>query len=240
VGSVPLWLARLKGHEFDLKELSEHFRSPERSVRKDEDGHYYLRSAHFDSSSDAAAVRKQATEMIGHMNGAVKLHAVGSYHMVDVVHVACVDEGGGCEIFVSAADSIGARDSISVNLPAKEGDVVELSRRPSEIERLAALAERDERVAAALRFFQRGDWVSLYKVWEIVRDGAGGEHQLLKSGWTTKTTKDRFTRTAQSPKVLGDEARHASEHSPPPSDPMSPDEAKAFVKSLMEAWVRTL
>ena len=86
-------LVRLKGHEFALQELSEHFRSPERNVRKDEAGHYYLRSAHFDSSSDAAAVREQATEMIGYMNGAVKLHAVGSYHAVEVVHVACVDEG---------------------------------------------------------------------------------------------------------------------------------------------------
>ncbi len=44
-----------------------------------------------------------------------------------------------------------------------EGDIVEQSRLPSEIERFAALAERDERVTAALRFFQRGDWVSFYK-----------------------------------------------------------------------------
>ncbi len=37
------WLVRLKGHEFDLEELSEHFRSPEHSVSKDEDGYYYLK-----------------------------------------------------------------------------------------------------------------------------------------------------------------------------------------------------
>ncbi len=61
-------------------------------MRKDEAGHYYLRSAQFDSSSDAA-VREQATEMIGYMNGAVKLRVVGSYHAVEVVYVACVDEG---------------------------------------------------------------------------------------------------------------------------------------------------
>ena len=73
-------------------------------------------------------------------------------------------KGRTSQIFLYAADSIGVRDGISVNLPAKwEGDIVEQSRLPSEIERFAALAERDERVTAALRFFQRGDWVSFYK-----------------------------------------------------------------------------
>jgi hypothetical protein len=47
-------------------------------------------------------------------------------------------------------------------------------------------------------------------------------------------------RGARRREELGDDARHASERYKLPKDPMSLDEAKAFVKSLAEAWIRTL
>ena len=53
------WLVRLKGHGFDLEELSDHFRSPERNVKTEEDGHYHLRSTDFDSLADDGAVRER-------------------------------------------------------------------------------------------------------------------------------------------------------------------------------------
>lgn len=82
--------------------------------------------------------------------------------------------------------------------------------------------------------------VNLYKAWEIVRDAAGGEHTLIANGWTTKKTKNRFMQTAQSRKALGDDARHASERYKAPESTMSVDEARAFVKSVIGKWIRTL
>jgi hypothetical protein len=72
---MPEWSVRLKGHEFDLEELSDHFRSSERNVTKDEDGHYYLRSTDFDSMADDEAVRERALELVELMNRAAKFHA---------------------------------------------------------------------------------------------------------------------------------------------------------------------
>ncbi len=111
---------------------------------------------------------------------------------------------------------------------------------PNEVAALVNLADQNEKVADALRFYARGDWVNLYKAWEVVRDAAGGETELIRKGWATKAQRRRFTGTAQSCRELGDAARHASEEYQPPKNPMSLDEARTFLRSVIEAWIRTL
>jgi hypothetical protein len=238
---MPEWSIRLTGHAFDLEDLSDHFHSPERNVTKDEDGHYYLRSTDFDSMADGEAVRERALELVELMNRAAKFHAGDGYQPVELDVVTWIDEVGNRMHTVTSSLQIRGRSRMSAKLTViREGDSVATPQPPSEVVSMAALAERDDRVADALRFFARDNWVNLYKAWEIVRDAAGGEHTLIKNGWTTKKTKDRFTQTAQSRKALGDEARHASAKVPVPQNPMSLEEARAFVKSVIEAWARTL
>ncbi len=82
--------------------------------------------------------------------------------------------------------------------------------------------------------------VNLYKAWEVICDAAGGLHQVVRNGWTDDDERRRFTGTAQSRDELGDAARHASEKYKAPKNPMTLDEARAFVRSVIEAWVRTL
>lgn len=238
---MPEWSVRLKGHEFDLEELSNHFHSPERNVTKDEDGHYYLRSTDLDSMTDDQAVRERALELVELMNRAMKFRVGEGYQPVELDVVTETDEVGNRRQYVALTGSLEARSRVSANLTViREGDSPNVPSPPSEVESMFALAERDARVADALRYFERGDWVNLYKAWEIVRDAAGGEHALIENRWSTKKTKNRFTQTAQSREALGDEARHASERYEAPENPMTLDEARAFVKSVMGEWVSTL
>jgi hypothetical protein len=238
---MPEWSIRLTGHAFDLEELSDHFHSPERNVTKDEDGHYYLRSTDFDSMADDQAVHERALELVELMNQAAKFHAGDGYRPVELDAVTRIDEDGKRVHHIMLAGQMEGRSRMSAKPTViREGGSVATPQPPSEVVSMAALAERDDRVADALRFFARDSWVNLYKAWEIVGDAAGGEHTLIRNGWATKKTKDRFTQTAQSRKALGDEARHASAKVPVPQNPMSLEEARAFVKSVIEAWARTL
>ena len=50
---------------------------------------------------------------------------------------------------------------------------------------------------------------------------------------------ERFRRSANSPSVSGDSARHAKEPTQPPPHPMSPNEARAFVFGLLDAWFQS-
>lgn len=238
---MPEWSVRLKGHEFDLEELSDHFRSPERNVKKDEDGHYYLRSSDFDSLADDQAVRERALELVELMNRAAKFHAGDGYQPVELDVVTRVDKSGKRMHHITSSVQIGGRSRVSAKPTViREGDSADTPSIPSETESMATLAERDARVAEALGYFARGDWMNLYKAWEVVGDAAGGAHTIIANGWATRGTQSRFTGTAQSKDELGDEARHASERYKAPENPMTLDEARAFVKSVMEAWAKTL
>lgn len=239
---MPEWSVRLIGHAFDLEELSDHLRSPERNVIKEEDGHYYLRSTDFDYLADDQAVRERALELVELMNRAAKFHSGDGYQPVELDVVIQTDEEGNRRQYVTVTGSIEARSRVSANLTViREGDSVDTPSLPSEVESMFSLAERDARVADALRYFARGDWSNLYKAWEVVGDAAGrGASAIIAKGWATRGTQSRFTGTAQSKDELGDDARHASEKYKAPENPMTLDEARGVVKSVIEAWAKTL
>jgi len=89
----------------------------------------------------------------------------------------------------------------------------------------------------ALLLLRDGSWVNLYKAYEIVRDAVGGETMLRQLKWVSNSVLTRFTRTCQSPKVLGVEARHGVEVGSPPSNPMRLSEAKRLIADLICKWI---
>ncbi len=235
------WLVRLKGHEFDLEELSDHFTSADRNVKKEEDGYYYLRSSDLNELDEPDAVRERAFKFIELVNGATKLYTRGSYRPVEFDVVTRIDDSGNRHHHITLSATVEGRSRMTGKLIVGDmGETMDVLRPPSGADPLVNLADQNEKVADALRFYARGDWFNLYKAWEVVRDAAGGETELIKKDWATKAQRRRFTGTAQSRAVLGDEARHAIEKVQPPKNPMSLEEAQAFVRSAIEAWVRTL
>jgi hypothetical protein len=193
VGAVPVWLARLKGHELDLQELSEHFRSPDWNIQKDEDGYYYLRSLEFAGAGDSEAVRERATRMLRHINGAAKLLFGLGYRAVEFDTVTRLEEDGQRYHTVCSSITISGRSRMAVKSGAVgSGGSSDVSPDAKGAEDIVALAEREQRVADALLFLQRGDWISLYKAWELVGDA----HSIVENGWATKPSQGRFTGTA--------------------------------------------
>jgi hypothetical protein len=235
------WLARLQGHQFDLEDLANHFTSADRNVKRDEDGHYYLRSSDFGQMTDPSAVRERALEILGHMNGPMKLHSGGSYRPVEFDMVSQIDGSGKRRHHIMLSATFEGRSRVTATPTDIRADGTEgASQLLDDVEALATLADQNEKVADALRFYNRGDWVNLYKAWEVVCDAAGGLHEVVRNGWAGEPDRGRFTSTAQSRAELGDEARHASERYKAPKDPLSLNEAQVFVRSVILAWVSTV
>jgi hypothetical protein len=207
---------------------------------KDEDGHY-LRSSDFDSMTDDDAVYQHTLDLIAHMNGAANFHSGGNIRPVQLDEVCYEDEEGKRRhhVYRTIVSRVEVRSTVSRTING-EGDAAGTPQHPTEAEKLAALSRREQSVADALRFHNKGDWVSLYKAWEVVGDAAGNAHEIVNKGWADKKTQGRFTGTAQSRAEIGDDARHASEKYKPPKNPMSLGEARAFVQSVIWAWTRTL
>jgi hypothetical protein len=235
------WLIRLEGHKFDLEDLSDHFTSAARNVKSDTDGYYYLRSSDFNQMSDPDAVRKRALRLIELMNAATKLHTGGSYRPVQLDAVTQIDDSGKRLHHIMLSASSEGRSRMTAKLSVGEtGGTVNVPQPPSGAESLVDLADQNEKVADALRFYERGNWINLYKAWEVVCDAAGGTHAVVNKGWADVAERRRFTGTAQSSEELGDEARHASQRCKAPKNPMTLYEAQGFVRSVIQAWVQTL
>ena len=111
-------------------------------------------------------------------------------------------------------------------------------RRPISTELLLYCLE-DEPTSAALRYLAvlPPTWVSLYQVLEVIQDDMGGKVKLLQTRWISRTALNRFTQTANSPAAVGRAARHGRQREQPPLTPMTMEEARSHVLSLVEAWL---
>ena len=100
----------------------------------------------------------------------------------------------------------------------------------------AALTDPAIAKALALRDAKSLSWTDLYRLFEVISAGVGGDNWLASNGWTSRATIGRFKHSANSVAVAGDDARRAVETTNPPSNPMSHAEAEEFVDSLLRHW----
>lgn len=75
-------------------------------------------------------------------------------------------------------------------------------------------------------------WTDLYRLFEVVVDGAGGIDVIVTDGWASRTQLRRFKHSANSVKAAGDQARHGVEPTTPPPDAMTISEARALLDIL--------
>ena len=201
------WLVQLQGEEFELETVNRLFNLPRLRVFK-EGGDYFLQSEDFLALTDAHTVYKCAEKMLPLINGAGSLQSEG-FRRVGIDVIVQVNRDG-------TRNSTGfLRATIEVRC------IVELDTRssptePTSVEEWVGLANRDERVAKALRILgtRERTWAELYKLYEIVLVDIGDK--IIVDGWATKKKLNLFTRTANSAGAVGDDARHAQENTAHP------------------------
>ncbi len=105
---------------------------------------------------------------------------------------------------------------------------------------LANLVLKDKAAEKCLRLFSYGDaisWVGLYRIYEVIEADVGGMKKIEKEAWSLPDDLDRFKHSANSVRVAGDKARHGKENTQPPKNPMTLDQASAYLRYLLESWI---
>ena len=238
------WWTQLVGDEEDLQALAEIFTEPPLRV-VERNGDYYLRADAFRSLADPGDVRARAAELLRRANGAVRLSRSQSTS-VELSHAVFVSEAGGRQHFevltveqtavaslgMEVIRSPGQREEISVPQEDEPDDPEQ-----ADVQSWMTLASEDPNVAQALRLLGQGDVTcsGLYHLYEIVLGDAGG--RIYDEGWVTRSEIERFRRTANSPAVLGENARHGHETTEPPSNPMSQGDAQQLIEGLLVRWL---
>lgn len=229
------WLVRLKGEEFDLEILLPLLHSTKLSIIK-ENNSYYLKSSDFGSLKLADEVRESAIAIIKRLNGATMLFN-HNFHSISEDGVLLVEKNGKRCFHLYLEGSIKIRSRVSANLKATTSNgIQQIDPQYSTVESWINLAKNDKTVADALHFFKKGTWISLYKVYEIIKDDIGSHQAIIKSGFAKKQKLKQFTQIAQSRAALGDDARHASNKYIAPVQPMSIDDAKSFIREILINW----
>lgn len=228
--TVRVWLA---GRGSDLDTLAELFSSGDAVIDHD-DGSYFLSSPSLDVLS-GTEILDVATAILGRLNGLARvLH--DNYRPVES-DGRFVDSDGNNHTVIRVPTIEG---TARVFAPKITGGTPQ-PRPPGAVD-FAGLTSTNPDVAEAVAILGRHPltWIDLYKVFEIIRDNVGNQKSLIDKGWKTRDEISAFTVSANSPRVSGEEARHARLTSGTPQHVMNLDEGRALITSLVTSWLTWL
>ena len=238
------WQVQIQGWVSDLEHLARHFTShPLRVVKEERDGGFVYESEAFATCGTSEEVLAAAEKELRVLSGVLKL-ARGSHEPLRAGAVYKRNAAGGRDVFVHVRDTLEIRTEIgdvTVTVADSQGNPV--PRPPPPPPRtvaIARLAATDAAVAKAMRLISASDsrsWVGLYRIYEVIEADVGGEPALKKRGWGSAGDLKRFKHSANSVTVAGDSARHGKEVHSPPANPMSAEEAAAYVTYVVSAWL---
>jgi len=234
---MAVWVVRLSGDEFELKELCRSTKLPELTI-KQEDSTFILESSFFNELQDAGEIKQKVDDLLLLINGSMRL-ALGSRTPVEVEAVIHINNNG-AKVTTCFHEDIMYGSAISSHTITRVNGSIEEFHPADPIPGWMILANSNEIVQKVLRLFGKGvnNWVSLYRVYEVIKHDMGGDANIVGKEWTTQRQIDRFRRTANSVVAAGDDSRHGVETNDPPQNPMSLPEAISFIEYLVHNWIR--
>jgi len=211
--------------------------------RDDNNDAFFYGSESFAACSDANEVLDVATKELRVLSGILKVfadsseplragsirkrNAAGGEDQIIHIGTAHITSKGG---HVSA---VGIVTDSSGNLVVKSAPLP----RTVAVEQLAASDAAVEKVMRLVAAPDSQTWAGMYRMLEVIVADVGSVHKLKNSVWSDSGQVVRFMRSANSVQASGDAARHGRENTEPPPDPMSADQAAAFLTQLIKTWL---
>jgi hypothetical protein len=232
------WEVELAGDKADLTELCKCLTNDEPHI-EERKGRFFLQSSSFNNLNTRKEVRSIGSEILMLLTGSTRL-ALGGKTPFTIGSVHGTGEDGVCTTFLQFVDTVVVRDFVSVEIHEANGSA-KTFHPAQDVPKWIKLGFSDKKVAKALRLFgaSKHDWVSLYRLYEVIEEDVQTDDEIVKRGWATRASIKRFKHTANSPSSTGDASRHGKESTSPPGDPMTLPEAKALIELILHSWLRS-
>jgi hypothetical protein len=232
------WEVVLRGPEPILEELRQAFQENENTIVRSNDG-FVLRSSRFMNLMNAADVRREATPIVEALSGMSRM-LLQSEAPLGIASLIEIRPDGTRNIFVELEAAVLRITAglVSVQVARLDGSIEE--RRPSDpAATWLSKALSTPEAARALRLRDKSPlfWTDLYRLFEVIAQGAGGTNAIVTAGWASRTQLRRFKHSADSVRAAGDQARHGVERTMPPADAMTISEARSLVDILLARWL---
>lgn len=232
-----MWKVRLNGAESGLHDLEESFDDDPEIVT--EDDNYFIRSQEFEDLNDPDEIRKKATNFVRYIRNFGRRDSLRVSDL-EASHVVKEREDGTEYTYVQLEPAtIGITASTTRVVTEGEDGDTEVFLPADRTEEWTQLALQDEKVSELADLLDRGDdWVNLYRIYEFIQNNVESEDNIVDQGWWSESEKDRFKQTANSRDAIGDDARHANNRVPAPTNPMTQAEAKRQIDTLVDHWLQ--
>jgi hypothetical protein len=89
-------------------------------------------------------------------------------------------------------------------------------------------------------FAMRTTWVSLYLIYETIKDNVGGQRDLEAKGWITPQQMSDFRYSANHSRALTEGMRHATKIETLPKAPIPLHEAHTVIDRLAKCWIAAI
>jgi hypothetical protein len=244
------WMVQLKGHEYDILDLKQHFERTDVSIVQ-EQGAFFLKVndfQRFTSQEQSGDVLKAAQGVLPTLIGLSKVR-LGKHLAIKVDGrvVWIADDGTrNAYVMITTPLTIRARSRVTAALSNEPGKPPPTPP-PNPNEALLKLARTDPLVATALRYFSEPEqrWYNLYKVLDTIetdvaaRTNVKREDAIPNQGWATGTVLGNFTANANHAGVHGDDARHGILSGRPlsPNKVIALAEAEALMRHILNEWL---
>ena len=234
-----VWMVKLAGDTSDLGALGQSLAGSDINISHDGQD-YFLTSDRFAPGDESADVRQKAEDIIAVLNGASRL-ALDATQPIRLGAVYRRREDGRRDIFLFPEPLLIRFRAVSPTVKVSHPDGTLEEFHPADpVKQWATLALSNDAVADVFRILAAGtlDWVSLYRIFEIIREDVGDLDSIASKGWPTLASMKLFKHTANSPAAVGRDARHGAQTTQPPTKPMTISKARALINSIIHAWLR--
>jgi hypothetical protein len=230
------WVVRIEGVRPVLERLRDHLTAADLGI-VELDGVFHLKSPRLAGLTEPDEIDRLARDMCQELEIAV-LAATGFDTDINVKGFGHERSDGSAPMQYVNVQTISAGSYLIA--PSSAPPAAPPTESPED--RAFRLNRAHPNLAQAFRFLSgEPDWYRLYKAFELVRAANGKRVGLAQAGWASEAQQGRFTHTADSAAVLGDDARHADvKGRHPPSNPMTLGEAQVFVADLVRRWSDSL
>ncbi len=179
------WEVQVSGDAHDLRELAKSLTNDDLRIIE-RDGDFFLETIRFSDLTTSEEVSAVISDLLPILTGAARL-SLGGRTPLQIANIAKVREDGGRDIFVSVSDTIYFRDTVSLEITRSDGSIEVVNPADKAPDWINA-ALKNPNVAKALRLFgtDEHDWVSLYRLYEVIEADVGGIDKIASEGWATK------------------------------------------------------
>lgn len=231
-------MMQLVGEGPDLAFLEQTFTSGNIKVSKEGET-YVILSERFEGLTDPHAVKDVAVRLAAILDGVCRLALNGSEPLEIGNGMYRDDSTGKLHYYLMPETGHYRLRGIPAGLSALAEDANTSSH--DILRAWTALALTDRAVANVLRINALAplDWVSLYRVAEIIWNDVGGQKVIGERDWMSDADLSLFTWTANSADALGLEARHGVQKGKAPANPMELIDARQLVRVLTWKWLQS-